>query len=68
MRRYCYCMSRNETKPVTFVLSTEQLAWVEAEAERVGAEAGGGAHISKSAIVRRALDEARKRQGGGDGR
>lgn len=61
--------SDGRTKPATFTLNPEQIEWVDAEAKRLEAETGGVVVVSRSAIVRRALDEARKRQdGNGDGR
>lgn len=56
-------MGRNETNPprnVTVTVRADQLDWVDGEAERLEA-ATHGVHVSRSAIVRRVIDEARER-------
>jgi hypothetical protein len=58
-------MSRSETKNVTFTIGSDQLDWVDAEAERIKRETRG-VHVSRSAIVRRAIDDARGHKDGGD--
>jgi hypothetical protein len=53
-------MNTNETNQrrcVTLAIRTDQLAWIDAEAKRIEIETGG-VHVSRSAIVRRVLDEA----------
>lgn len=50
-------------RPATFQLNPEQIAWVEREAKRLEVETGGIV-VSRSAVVRRALDEVRKKRQG----
>jgi len=59
-------MSNTDGKPrqATFTLNPDQIDWVEREARRLEVETGGIV-VSRSAVVRRALDEVRKRQDGG---
>lgn len=51
-------------RPATFSLNREQLDYIESEAKRLEAETGG-ITVSRSAVVRRCLDAARKRQDDG---
>lgn len=52
----------NRPRPATFTLNRDQLDFIESETKRLE-RATGGIVVSRSAVVRRALDEARKRQG-----